>query len=193
MKPYYQDALVTIYHGNCREVLPLLSGIQAVITDPPYGVKFTGKATKDTKRNDGYAAAIGDDEQFIVTVVVPAVIMALSISERGAVFTGIRSLFLYPKPVDMGGFFVESGGGVGPWGFTSYHPVCYYGKDPFLQRRMGSRPNSWLVCETAKPNGHPCPKPIGWMRRLVQRCSWENETVLDPFMGSGQHSAPLRN
>ena len=39
MKPYYQDDAVTIYHGDCRDVLPKLEGggIAAVVTDPPYG------------------------------------------------------------------------------------------------------------------------------------------------------------
>ena len=37
MKPYYQDERVTLYHGDCREVLPsVVSGsVHAVITDPP--------------------------------------------------------------------------------------------------------------------------------------------------------------
>ena len=38
MKPYYQDSHVTIYHGDCREVLPALScgGVSCVVADPPY-------------------------------------------------------------------------------------------------------------------------------------------------------------
>jgi len=40
MKPYYQDKdkTVTIYCGDCREVLPELSGIQLIATSPPYNV-----------------------------------------------------------------------------------------------------------------------------------------------------------
>ena len=43
--PYYQDDLVTLYHGNNLEVLPLLAegSIAAVVTDPPYGLSFMGK------------------------------------------------------------------------------------------------------------------------------------------------------
>lgn len=39
MTPYYQDDFVTLYHGNCREVLPTLAdgSIDIVFTDPPYG------------------------------------------------------------------------------------------------------------------------------------------------------------
>lgn len=36
MRPYYEDASVTIYHGNCLEILPTLAGF-AVVTDQPYG------------------------------------------------------------------------------------------------------------------------------------------------------------
>ena len=38
MKPYYADEQVTLYHGDCRELLPAL-GVQAdcIVADPPYG------------------------------------------------------------------------------------------------------------------------------------------------------------
>lgn len=38
MKPYYQDDAVTIYHGDCREILPTLEKVDLVLTDPPYGI-----------------------------------------------------------------------------------------------------------------------------------------------------------
>jgi len=39
MKPYYQDSWVTIYHGDCREILPQLDvKVDLVLTDPPYGI-----------------------------------------------------------------------------------------------------------------------------------------------------------
>lgn len=36
--PYYSEGGITIYHGDCREILPLLDPVDVVITDPPYGV-----------------------------------------------------------------------------------------------------------------------------------------------------------
>ncbi len=42
MKPYYQDSYVTIYHGDCREILPELPKVDLVLTDPPYGVGKAG-------------------------------------------------------------------------------------------------------------------------------------------------------
>lgn len=43
MTPYYSDSHVTIYHGDCREVLPTLAPVETCITDPPYGLGFMGK------------------------------------------------------------------------------------------------------------------------------------------------------
>src|SRR3990167_5756570 len=41
MKPYYGPHNgITIYHGDCREVLPVLASPNLVIADPPYGVSY---------------------------------------------------------------------------------------------------------------------------------------------------------
>jgi len=43
MTPYYQDAAVTIYHGDCREIVPTLGRSDLLLTDPPYGDILTRK------------------------------------------------------------------------------------------------------------------------------------------------------
>lgn len=45
MKPYYEDDQTTIYNGDCREILQTLpdDSVDAVVTDPPYGLAFMGK------------------------------------------------------------------------------------------------------------------------------------------------------
>ena len=40
-KPYYQDEWVTIYHGDCREILPELQKVDLVLTDPPYPKEYS--------------------------------------------------------------------------------------------------------------------------------------------------------
>lgn len=49
-KPYYQDDLATIYRGDSFDILPYLSGIGAVVTDPPYssGGAFRGDRMQST-------------------------------------------------------------------------------------------------------------------------------------------------
>ena len=43
--PYYSDDHVTLWHGNCLDVLPTLpdASVESVVTDPPYGLEFMGK------------------------------------------------------------------------------------------------------------------------------------------------------
>jgi DNA modification methylase len=43
VKPYYEHAGVTIYCGDCREILPAINEFCSCITDPPYGLQFMGK------------------------------------------------------------------------------------------------------------------------------------------------------
>ena len=178
---------IELYLGDCRDILETLPKVDALITDPPYGVKFTGKVTKHKIRHDGYAAEIGDDDHFIKTVVLPALFLSLANADRAAVFPGIRQLWNYPKPAEIGSFFQRAAGGLGRWGFNTTHPILYYGKDPYLARGLGSRPNSWLATLDAELASvdHPCPKPLAWMLKVVERVSFEGETVLDPFLGSG--------
>lgn len=184
VKPYYQDDFVTIYHGDCREILP---GIEAdvLVTDPPYGVEFAGKRTKwTTKKSGGYLSVVDD---------ATAVLMAVMVVEgwledgtgRAVVTPGTKHRAEYPDPDHLGAIFYPSGAGMSKWGFTCWQPILFYGPDPYLADRKGSRPDAFSTTEPAEQNGHPCPKPIGTMKWLVDRVSRPGECVLDPFMGSG--------
>ena len=42
MTPYYSDDYATIYHGDCREILPYVGPVDLVLTDPPYGINADG-------------------------------------------------------------------------------------------------------------------------------------------------------
>jgi site-specific DNA-methyltransferase (adenine-specific) len=185
VKPYYEQDGIVIYHGDCREVLPELSGFDAVATDPPYGVRFEGKNTKHTKREDSGYASIEDTPEYVDSVVVP-VIEQLVLMDKPVVLTpGIRNAFKYPAPAAMGTIFYPSGAGLGRWGFTCSQPIFYYGKCPYLSAGLGHRPDSFSTTESAEDWGHPCAKPTGTARFLVTKASLPGQTVLDPFMGSG--------
>jgi len=174
MTPYFQRDGMTIYHGDCREILPMLTA-DVLVTDPPYGVAFDGKATKHTAKGSG-GYTTGDS-----ALIGPEVVrQALGMVIRGAVFTGNRNLMAYPVPADIGCVYCPSGAGVGPWGFIGFHPVLFYGKRP-----GPCRPTSIQSFDTADAVGHPCPKPLRWMRWTIGMTTLVGETVLDPFMGSG--------
>lgn len=53
--PYYDEDGITIYHGDCREILPLLDPVDVCIADPPYGVT----ALEWDQPVSGWASLIG--------------------------------------------------------------------------------------------------------------------------------------
>jgi site-specific DNA-methyltransferase (adenine-specific) len=188
MKLYYEEAGITIYHGDCREVLPVIDAVDLVLTDPPYGVGLKGKRTKRAASltNTGYSGAFEDTPEYVKAAVIPVIHRCLEISKRMVVTPGTQNLSLYPPTAAIGDFFNPAGAGMCAWGFNCSTLILYYGKDPFLEDGRGPQPNGQWGTAAGKGNkGHPCPKPLQWMKWLVNRASRPGEMILDPFMGSG--------
>jgi len=78
--------------------------------------------------------------------------------------------------------------------------ILVFCKDTFKRQNPAKRENTisrdefleynksvWnFAAESARKIGHPAPFPVELPRRLIQLYTFENEIVLDPFMGSGQ-------
>jgi DNA modification methylase len=64
MTPYYDQDGITIYHGDCREVLPTLDVCDLLLTDPPYGIGRDGKppSTSSHGGHKGYEFAGWDTQ-----------------------------------------------------------------------------------------------------------------------------------
>lgn len=60
MRLYYQDDAVTLYHADCREVLPTLSGVDLVLTSPPYNLGVTTGGGFPLRRGKWHGAKIAD-------------------------------------------------------------------------------------------------------------------------------------
>jgi len=188
MKPYYEDDAVTIYHGDCREIMPTLESADLVLTDPPYGVDLKVKTTgKRHGFNPQAASVVYEDTPVTIRKLISVALpMMQTMSERMIIFSGPALLMAYPEPRAIGGVYSPAGTGRCSWGFQCFHPILFYGKDPYLVDGLGSRPNGF-VDDRPNPNhyDHPCPKPLKWMLWGVSRGSRDGETILDPFMGSG--------
>jgi site-specific DNA-methyltransferase (adenine-specific) len=172
MTPYYEESGITIYNADCREwfeSVPSCFAVDAAITDPQYGV------------GENYTS--GKDDIESVHMALDVLKTLRERSARVVLTPGVKHLFEYPKPDWCGSFFYPAGTGLNPWGFTCWQPILYYGKDPYAGQ--GSRPDSMTSGEAAEKNGHPCPKPIGQWKWLVNRATVVGDSILDPFMGSG--------
>ncbi len=161
IKPYYQDKWVTIYHGDCREILPQLEKVDLVLTDPPYGVD--------------------KDEWDTLLAEMEWLELCRQLSPTVLVTTGITNMFQYPPPVWIvswsypNGEKRSKGGGINCW-----EPVLVYGKQPFMLDHKHFRPRSF-----EKPKHFTCPKPIEPWQWLILGASKQGDLILDPFLGSG--------
>ncbi len=175
-----------LYRADCLDVLPLLSSVDATIVDPPYGINGSisnSRARKGKQSKGRYGDSFEDTPENIVKCIVPAIKKAILLSERAAVTPGSQNLWEYPKPKHVGSFQYPASDTISCWGRMAWQPILYYGKDPWPGTlKLDSR----LNCTDSERNvDHPCPKPLKQWSWLVARASLPQETVLDPFMGSG--------
>ena len=173
MKPYYQDKWVTIYHGDCREILPTLLKVDLVLTDPPYA-------------NGTAYQSYTDDEAHLAQIVSDVIPPLLRIAPRTLLTCGVANIQLYPKPDWILAWVTPAGVGSGKWGFCCWQPILAYGPDPYLQNGLGRRPDIFIKTELAQNKTHPCSKPEDIWQLIMLRGSLKTgETILDPFLGSG--------
>lgn len=78
-QPYYRDEAATIYHGDCRDILPELSGIQLVPTSPPYNVGMDYDVYDDQRPWPEWYSMMEDGFRLILGVLRPGGILALNL------------------------------------------------------------------------------------------------------------------
>ena len=176
MNPYYQDSAVTIYHGDCREILPTLSA-DAVITDPPYNCGKDYGTYKDNLTE-------GDYNIFMKDIINKS--LAISTNQFWVVPRYKLHIFL---PLFPGyHLIVITRGATGPYrgGWSDQFEVAVaVGKPskcvPDLWNKIRLKGEGYFFRE--ETFGHPgyTPYPIMlWACQLLCK-----ETVVDPFCGTG--------
>lgn len=180
MMPYYQDSAVTIYHGDCREILPGLPKVDLVLTDPPYGIgadknlranKQHGKALTPSKDYGagGWDSAPPDGETISTCIR----------SGINAMIWGGNYFELPPSPAWL--VWDKDNGNNG-------YADCELAWSNLNQairrirfRWMGMLQENMFEKET---RFHPTQKPVPVMAWCIRFADLA-ETILDPFMGSG--------
>ena len=170
MRPYYEHAGITIYHGDCREVLPTLTEkVDLVLTDPPYGVGFQYASHVDSI--ESWRGLMGFLVPWIHDNAAMGVLPSCQINQLSWIYEN------YP-PDWLMCWYKGSPGHVAYIGFNDWEPLLVYGKLKGLQM------HDYFYAQPETPtNGHPCPKPIKWATHIVAKT--KASSVIDPFMGSG--------
>jgi DNA modification methylase len=176
MKPYYEDDLVTLYHGDCLSTLEWLDA-DVLVTDPPYGIAWK-KGTNRKAKSYAHAGIVNDhdtatrDEALDAWGDRPGVVFG---SWRAAFPMDRRQTLVWRKPVDAGVVGSTTGFRLdtelifltGPW--PRRNPVV----SSVLTTDGGK--NAYL-------GEHPHSKPVAIMQQLIE---FTTGVVADPFAGSG--------
>ena len=173
--PYYQDEWVTIYHGDCREILPELPKVDLVLTDPPYGVDLDYGSYDDSFAN--WRKLIDTTLPMMRQLSSGCVLLPTSKLESEAY------LFTHYMPDWRICWFKGASCTRSFVGFKDWETIFVYGKP------RGSQFHDYFHAKANRVRkeitGHPCPKPVEWALWLISKCSISNDTVVDPFLGSG--------
>ena len=194
--PYYADDRVTLYHGDCRDVLAGMAdrSVDCVITDPPYSDR-THRNAKANSATKGYAvksitfASISDDD------------LREAIEEMGRVSRGwLVSTLDYRHAV---AFDVAPPEGLrvlrlGVWVKTNPTPqisgdrpsqgwesIAYMHRDDLKPSWGGGGKHGNFVTPIPPPEGHPTAKPLPMVRQWVQWFTKPGDVIFDGYAGSG--------
>lgn len=173
----------TLYCGDCRYILPTLPKVDAVITDPPYGI---GEAAGKNASRDNLAIAkdYGDarwDDKPIDNGLLALVIAA---GKCCAVFGGN---YYHMEPTSCW-LVWDKENGVND--FADCELV--WTNFPKAVRRIRYMWNGMLRANGEQRGDHPTQKPIGVMEWTIKQAG-EPQTILDPFMGSGTTGVACMN
>lgn len=170
-KPYYCDELVTLYHGDCREITAWRTA-DVLVTDPPYGMGYVSGWRAAPITGDANAAI--RDVALVLWGDRPALVFG---TWRVARPPATRTVLVWDK-----GEWPGMGDLALPWGPS--HEEIYVLGEGFVGAREGTvlRVRRLGATSSATPE-HPTPKPVSLMERLLEKCP--PGQVADPFAGAG--------
>jgi DNA modification methylase len=176
LNPYYEHGGITIYHGDCREVLPTLDRVDLVLTDPPYGI---GEAAGKNKSRwqicapTDYGVSGWDDKPIDRDLLSATIGAGLHACIFGGNYYMVppASCWLIWDKVNYGSDFADC-----EMAWTNYGTAV---------RMIKHQWNGMLREGREARIGHPTQKPVDLMRWCIEKCPNDPQTILDPFMGSG--------
>lgn len=188
MKPYYESGGITLYLGDCLEILPMLSAVDLIVTDPPYSFGLASTA------NEGKAGSWGDmmnNAHWYGAWIRE--LRRLTANQAGGawVFNSWRSFPVLARaahenwPIES--LLVWDKEWIGPGGQRglrpSYELVALFAHPSFQIANRGIPDIRRCMWSGTKPSGHPAEKPTELISWLIQESG--GDLILDPFAGSG--------
>lgn len=186
------ESNTNIFHGNCIEFIKTIEdkSIDCLITDPPYGVDIQfGAYDNQLSRkieNDGNI----DDALLLLDEMLLEVKSKLKDNAHIYIFCNwkiypqfnaiiskhfqIKNLIIWDK------LFMGMGDLKGNYS-SSYEMIVFAGGN----REFLSRPKNIIQCRFNDERFHNTQKPVDLIKQLIENSTNVNETIFDPFLGSG--------
>lgn len=199
--PYYQDDLVTLYHGDCRPALRAMPdrSVDAVITDPPFSDKThestrTNNTANGRRGNRVLSGSFGFDS--ITPDELRTVLADLGRISKGWVVASIdyKHAFEFETAPPPGLRLLR----IGAWVKTNPNPqisgdrpaqgweaIAYFHRDDLRPSWNGGGRAGNFVLPSSQGQGHPTSKPLPMVAQLVRWVTNPGDLVLDPYAGSG--------
>jgi len=170
----------TLYLGDCAEIMPGLGEVDAVVTDPPYGLGIDRSMAASSGAQSGammakkgvYVASGWDDSPISMALAESLIKKAKCVIFWGGNYYRLpasQCWLVWDKKVN--GNFADC-----ELAWTNM-------KKPV--RKFEWMWNGMLRQGNEERNGHPTQKPLNLMKWCIDQCNNNPQTILDPFMGSG--------
>ena len=176
LDPYYKDEHVTLYHGDCREILPHLPQVDLVLTDPPYGIGEAAGKNKSRGKlavSKDYGNNSWDDKPIQQSV--------------------IDSLITQPAVIFGGNYYAMPPSSC--WLVWDKHITGDFADCELAWTNLPGAIRKidylWNGCMKKRPEQrfHPTQKPLDVMKWCISQADTklkrQVQTILDPFAGSG--------
>lgn len=209
MMPYYQEDGITIYHGDCRDIIPSLPQVELICTDPPYGLNYNNgdlasqweNVFGGCKENLGVRPIQNDGEDDAMQLFEWLCKEAKRHLLKGGCCCcccgggGPKPLFakwtlLMDEHIGFKHAVVWDKGGLG-MGIHyrrnyEFVLIAQNGTPAHAWNGGKNTPNIWRINKIIpSKHQHPTEKPVALMAKIIEIHSNVDDTVLDPFMGHG--------
>lgn len=211
MKPYYSDDYVTLYHGECEDILPTLEQVDHVITDPPYSEQTQRNVQSARRKANGEGGHYAADSQRVVDLGFTHLTADLRglcagqfarLARRWVLaFSDVESDHLWRYDLTIAGLdYVRTGAWIkvgstpqfsGDRPATGFEAVTICHQPGRKRWNGGGKHAVWthpIVLDRGRTGDvrfHPTQKPLSLVSELLELFTDAGETVLDAFAGSG--------
>jgi len=156
----------TLYCGDCMDILPTLGKVDAVITDPPFGVGNFVQISGNVRGEVVTWNESGPSEEF---------------------FNLIKEKSNYR--IVWGANYFNCFEGAGGLVWVKNQPMPNMSKAEMASTSWGNKVElinlTWTNYVNTKESIHPCERPVGLYAWCIEQVPKQPQTILDPFMGSG--------